>query len=1200
MNLKFVWADGALGFANGFLKNVHHKDILQQLIDNGRIKDRPKNYIAGDFSTNDIHGPQFDTIRIVWQSGEHPATDEVRYLIQQELNRTARLANYKIWNPAPAEDNGPPIPLFDKTGDGSVRLFLAFDLPIDAYRQIEMWRQPILQQHPEFRSENHLHVTLAFIGDSPQERIAELDQAIEQLRQYLPMPSFGSPAYEEIPRLAWINWYDKSNFEDWFDAISKALEPYGWTAQFPDPVAHTTLWRFDDPPGLQIQPPQISWQAVDLSLYQSTREFGYQRIAATSEDTEPSGSGVGFLHDPHKELYPNLFRGADKIAPEVVEILKNHVLEPLEQEFTDPDKFIYFTIYGSGISYNWDESGDCDLQLWVDVEKYASTTNVPMDVDDLIASIRRIVQMVNFPSFNSLGLTDVGDTEETTTGEMLIQYYPKPGKGSKEENLASQPYACYDLETNEWLVKPKAIKPKFYGDNFLLLMPKAKDIALQAEALLGEYHRNVLNFQFWYAMYSRYRKKQYKEEFKEAMKNATQEKEGIANLFEGVFGGRAQAYSPEGQGIYDERDMIQKLLEVWGTFQDLKHFARAPLPWEEQEMPKPQSKWSMRPNLRVIPGGGEERRFVRGDYVTGAPGSRREGMKGWIEIEPNEDGVYGVQWYPIDSDIEWRSADELIPWGYSGPKLADLIHDIKRGGGGTFYGAIDPNEFRPSTKSEGFWVAEKGYEQILPLQDFNLDTIRKYVDHLTFDVGEYVGIWIDQGQAYLDKARWIPDLTAALDFGKQNGQQAIWDIGNQDAITVTAMAERRLDPDVVEELQRQIDYFSRILDVKVKHDPRVPDWGENFIYDPTDLSVPPNINVKPLVTEIDYWSVLHELGHLVFRHSYGIFQDHSFEEEEWAWRWAKDNSLLPLTREIDMMIHKALNTYRGTWSIPNPGEVVKNVDRTMKEFHKQPPRGDLPLQRHYESRFQKTAVWSDIMEKAQRLRDNGQVQIQLNEANHVVGQVQGDHGTYETEIWRDDPNSGTISLWNCDCPWSQYSWGRTRQWKKYEGRPCAHTLALYWTALATPIAQPQLPGMQQQPQQPSPVSLPDALKATLPAQQPQPTPSPVSQPQEAQKPGEQLTLNFPGALSKWRKEGIFMNGDIVRTNFVTEGYDDRGTLYGVPRNSVGEVLWSDDDDTIAIFSIESGRLGPHNVKVTAPTDMFTLLPRTKGVAPRRR
>ncbi|HMD81948.1 MAG TPA: hypothetical protein VKE92_11600, partial [Anaerolineales bacterium] len=418
MRLRFVWCDGALAFGNAYNKKGHGA-ILKQMVENGMVKPPPppireRDYIGGFFATDDFHGPAYDHIQIEWQNGHPPTTEELRYMIQQELGRTSREASYK-----------------------------------------------------------------------------------------------------------------------------RAVE------------------------------------------------------SATSEDTEPSGSGVGLLHDPHKELYPNLFRGGDTIPPEVRQTLKDHVLEPLSKEFTDPDKFIYFTIYGSGISYNWDEGGDLDLQLWVDTEKYAQTTNVPMPPDDLLASIRRIVQMVNFPSFNSLGLTDTGDSKEEATGAMLIQYYPKPGTGSKDENLASQPYACYDLETDDWLVKPKPIRPKFYGDNFLLLMPKAKDIALQAEALLGEYHRNVLNFQFWFAMYQRYHKKEYRSEFKEAMENATQEKEGIRNLFDGVFGGRAEAYAPGGQGIFDERDMIQKLLEVWGTFQDLKHFARAPLPWEEQELPKPKSRWRL-------------------------------------------------------------------------------------------------------------------------------------------------------------------------------------------------------------------------------------------------------------------------------------------------------------------------------------------------------------------------------------------------------------------------------------------------------------------------------------------------------------------------------------------------------------------------------------------------------------------------------
>lgn len=84
----------------------------------------------------------------------------------------------------------------------------------------------------------------------------------------------------------------------------------------------------------------------------------------------------------------------------------------------------------------------------------------------------------------------------------------------------------------------------------------------------------------------------------------------------------------------------------------------------------------------------------------------------------------------------------------------------------------------------------------------------------------------------------------------------------------------------------------------------------------------------------------------------------------------------------------------------------------------------------------KEAHWSDIMAKAKRLIQSGQVTILRNGVNNVAGHVVGDHGEYDTEISRDDPNSRAISLWSCTCPWNDYSWGRSRDFKKYEGRPC--------------------------------------------------------------------------------------------------------------------------------------------------------------------
>lgn len=138
---------------------------------------------------------------------------------------------------------------------------------------------------------------------------------------------------------------------------------------------------------------------------------------------------------------------------------------------------------------------------------------------------------------------------------------------------------------------------------------------------------------------------------------------------------------------------------------------------------------------------------------------------------------------------------------------------------------------------------------------------------------------------------------------------------------------------------------------------------------------------------------------------------------------------------------------------------------------------------------ERVASWDDIQEKAKRLIDSGNVQVLRNGYNNIVGTVIGDHGTYDTEIGRDDPNSRAITTWTCTCPWDQYAWQRTRQWKKYEGRCCSHVLALYWQAQSMPLDEDISPTNQQQqlfdPEQagPSTPSIPQTAPAAPQGQQ---------------------------------------------------------------------------------------------------------------------
>lgn len=95
--------------------------------------------------------------------------------------------------------------------------------------------------------------------------------------------------------------------------------------------------------------------------------------------------------------------------------------------------------------------------------------------------------------------------------------------------------------------------------------------------------------------------------------------------------------------------------------------------------------------------------------------------------------------------------------------------------------------------------------------------------------------------------------------------------------------------------------------------------------------------------------------------------------------------------------------------------------------------------------------WADVAGKAKRLVQDGAVTILRNAPHHVMAHVRGDHGEYNCEISRHDPQSQIIEQWNCECPWAQFAFDRTRKWKKLEGRVCSHVLAAYWKAKSTPL-----------------------------------------------------------------------------------------------------------------------------------------------------
>lgn len=162
------------------------------------------------------------------------------------------------------------------------------------------------------------------------------------------------------------------------------------------------------------------------------------------------------------------------------------------------------------------------------------------------------------------------------------------------------------------------------------------------------------------------------------------------------------------------------------------------------------------------------------------------------------------------------------------------------------------------------------------------------------------------------------------------------------------------------------------------------------------------------------------------------------------------------------------------------------------------------------------SAWPDIMAKAKRLIQSGQVQVLRNGYNYIMGHVIGDHGEYDTELSRDDPSSRAITGWQCSCPWDQYAWQRTRKWKKFEGRPCAHVMALYWKALSTPLDEQLSPEQaeamgtgQKLPGAPPVAEHPPEIEDRIMKGERPPPEGPRTFGPEGPIQGEQLQMNMP-------------------------------------------------------------------------------------------
>lgn len=88
----------------------------------------------------------------------------------------------------------------------------------------------------------------------------------------------------------------------------------------------------------------------------------------------------------------------------------------------------------------------------------------------------------------------------------------------------------------------------------------------------------------------------------------------------------------------------------------------------------------------------------------------------------------------------------------------------------------------------------------------------------------------------------------------------------------------------------------------------------------------------------------------------------------------------------------------------------------------------------------RTAAWTDVRQKAQRLRREGRVHVLHKAPGNIYANVDGDHGTYSVLINKTGFRQQSIDNWACSCEWGKWAFVRKIS---YVGRLCSHGYATY-------------------------------------------------------------------------------------------------------------------------------------------------------------
>lgn len=165
-----------------------------------------------------------------------------------------------------------------------MRLFLALDLPEPLVQRLDrligtLRPEALIKWSPV----HNLHVTTKFIGEWPQERLDEIDEALRGMKQRAPfsvaVKGFGWFPNARSPRVFWCGIDGGESLRTLAQETEEALLSVGITKEGKAFSPHLTLARINSPAPLERLRERVKGMTdLEVGEFEVTRFFLYQSV----------------------------------------------------------------------------------------------------------------------------------------------------------------------------------------------------------------------------------------------------------------------------------------------------------------------------------------------------------------------------------------------------------------------------------------------------------------------------------------------------------------------------------------------------------------------------------------------------------------------------------------------------------------------------------------------------------------------------------------------------------------------------------------------------------------------------------------------------------------------------------------------------------------------------------------------------------